>query len=160
MGNLRSTIGLSLSFLLVRVISFSLLLVRLRARGEHSVFSMSDLDSSLTLTVGAAIGVNAALISIITAWLSDLKLGHCSAGWWLNQKFCCMEIERGGVVGSGGGEEGCLDWIIWSNWTGLRWLFYILYAVRVSVSELSSAIPSDVVLSARDSSCSQAQQVI
>ena len=37
MGSLRSTIGLSLSFLLVRVISFSLLLVRLRARGEHSV---------------------------------------------------------------------------------------------------------------------------
>lgn len=78
---------------------------------------------------GAAIGVNAALISIITAWLSDLKLGHCSAGWWLNQKFCCWEIERGGVVGSGGGEEGCQDWIIWSNWTGFRWLFYIIYAV-------------------------------
>ena len=83
---------------------------------------------------GAAIGVNAALISIITAWLSDIKLGHCSTGWWLNQKFCCWEIEPGGIVGSGTSEEGCDDWIPWSSWSGISWIVYILYAVSLFIS--------------------------
>jgi chloride channel 3/4/5 len=36
-----------------------------------------------------------ALIAIVTDWLSDIKLGYCSSAWWLNQKFCCWEIEDG-----------------------------------------------------------------
>jgi chloride channel 3/4/5 len=81
-------------------------------------------------TAGAAIGINAALISIITVWLADLKQGHCSAGWWLNQKFCCWEIEANGMVGSGSSELGCEDWIPWSQWGALSWFMYLLYAVR------------------------------
>lgn len=38
-----------------------------------------------------------AIISIATEWASDLKQGHCSAGWWLNRKFCCWELmDKGG----------------------------------------------------------------
>lgn len=37
-----------------------------------------------------------ALITIVTDWLSDIKLGYCSNAWWLNQKFCCWEIENSG----------------------------------------------------------------
>lgn len=48
--------------------------------------------------LGAAIGLNSALIAIITDWLSDIKLGYCSHSWWLNQKFCCWEIEEDGKV--------------------------------------------------------------
>ncbi|PVU86703.1 hypothetical protein BB560_006620, partial [Smittium megazygosporum] len=41
--------------------------------------------------VGSAIGTITAFISIVTEWLSDIKLGYCSKNWWLNEKFCCWE---------------------------------------------------------------------
>ncbi|KAG0182210.1 glycerol ethanol, ferric requiring protein [Apophysomyces sp. BC1034] len=77
--------------------------------------------------VGAAIGLNSALIAIITDWLSDIKLGYCSNAWWLNQKFCCWEIE--------GQDGGCENWIHWSQTMHMgpdvffvKWLFYIGWA--------------------------------
>ncbi|CAG8468570.1 9921_t:CDS:10 [Paraglomus brasilianum] len=70
--------------------------------------------------VGAVIGLNAALIDIITEWLSDIKLGYCKNSWWLNQKFCCWEIER---------EDGsCDEWQNWSQHFIINWLFYIMFA--------------------------------
>ncbi|KAK4336235.1 Anion/proton exchange transporter GEF1 [Rhodotorula toruloides] len=68
--------------------------------------------------VGAIIGLNAALMSIMTAWLSDLKLGYCTQGWWLNRKFCCWEIEEG----------FCEDWVTWTGWSGVQWVVYVLFA--------------------------------
>lgn len=84
---------------------------------------------------GAAIGVNAALISIITSWLSDIKQGHCSAGWWLNKKLCCLEMESAdGIVDGGASEFGCHDWHQWSSWTLPAWLVYVLFALVFSTS--------------------------
>lgn len=68
---------------------------------------------------GACIGVNAALISIITKWLSDVKMGYCSDGWWLNQQFCCWEIDG----------EGCAAWRPWSTVGAARWIIYVIFAV-------------------------------
>ncbi|GAA5982172.1 hypothetical protein JCM11641_000610 [Rhodosporidiobolus odoratus] len=69
--------------------------------------------------VGAIIGFNAALMSILTAWLADLKLGYCASGqWWLNRKFCCWEIEEG----------MCEDWHSWTEWAGVQWVFYVGFA--------------------------------
>jgi chloride channel 3/4/5 len=97
--------------------------------------------------VGATIGLNAALISIITAWLSNLKMGYCQQGWWLNEKFCCWEIERSthvqeggviglggasGVLGAGGTEEGCEDWQTWTSFGLIRYLAYTFYSVLFS----------------------------
>lgn len=67
-----------------------------------------------------AIGVNAAIISVVTEWLSDLKLGRCSNGWWLNRKFCCWEIE---VEGS------CDDWLPWTHWSIITYFAYVLLAM-------------------------------
>lgn len=39
--------------------------------------------------VGAAIGLNAAFLNIVTEWLSDVKLGYCSTAFYLNENFCC-----------------------------------------------------------------------
>lgn len=50
----------------------------------------------LVFFIGAAIGLMSALIAIVTDWLSDIKLGYCPNAWWLNQKFCCWEIEDAG----------------------------------------------------------------
>ncbi|KAI7956875.1 hypothetical protein MJO28_003970 [Puccinia striiformis f. sp. tritici] len=96
--------------------------------------------------VGMTIGLNAALISIITAWLSNLKMGYCKQGWWLNSKFCCWEIERStstivregisiglsgasGVIGSGGTEEGCDDWQTWTSFGIIKFLVYTIYSI-------------------------------
>ncbi|BGP34275.1 glycerol ethanol, ferric requiring protein [Rhodotorula toruloides] len=57
-------------------------------------------------------------MSIMTAWLSDLKLGYCTQGWWLNRKFCCWEIEEG----------FCEDWVTWTGWSGVQWIVYVLFA--------------------------------
>ncbi|KAG2194553.1 chloride channel [Mucor mucedo] len=82
----------------------------------------------VVLLVGAAIGLNSALIAIITDWLSDIKMGYCSSAWWLNQKFCCWEIEED----EGG---GCDDWNSWSQFMHagpnvyvIEWFCYVLWA--------------------------------
>ncbi|KAB5588747.1 Chloride channel protein [Ceratobasidium theobromae] len=74
---------------------------------------------------GICIGLNAALISIVTEWLSDLKMGYCSDGWWLNQQFCCWEID--------GDEESCAAWRSWSAYWPGRYLVYVLLAMLFSL---------------------------
>ncbi|CAK5265424.1 unnamed protein product, partial [Mycena citricolor] len=75
--------------------------------------------------VGVCIGVNAAIISIVTEWLSDIKMGYCSDGWWLNEQFCCWEIE-------GDDTDGCDSWHPWSHVTIARWFIYVLFAAIFS----------------------------
>ncbi|KAI0759889.1 Cl-channel protein [Trametes elegans] len=75
--------------------------------------------------VGIGIGLNAAIISIVTEWLSDIKMGYCSDGWWLNQQFCCWEIE-------GGDEDTCDAWHQWSEAMLARWIIYVLFAAFFS----------------------------
>jgi len=41
--------------------------------------------------IGAAIGLNAAFINIVTEWLADIKLGYCKSAFYLNESFCCWE---------------------------------------------------------------------
>ncbi|KAL4073717.1 chloride channel [Scleroderma citrinum] len=69
---------------------------------------------------GVIIGANAALISIVTRWLSDIKMGYCADGWWLNQQFCCWEIDSD--------EEFCHSWHPWSTVSLARWLLYVIFA--------------------------------
>ena len=45
--------------------------------------------------VGAAIGLNAGFLNIITEWLSDIKLGYCTTAFYLNENFCCWGAENG-----------------------------------------------------------------
>lgn len=70
---------------------------------------------------GVGIGVISALMSIMTGWLSDIKLGRCTNGWWLSRKFCCLEI-----TGEG---ESCAEWKTWGGFPPLPWIAYIIYAV-------------------------------
>ncbi|KAL1412019.1 glycerol ethanol, ferric requiring protein [Vanrija albida] len=77
-------------------------------------------ESYVVITlVGIGIGFSAALMAIITGWLSDIKLGHCSTGWWLGRKFCCIEISEDG---------GCDEWHDWGSIPPFPWLVYITYA--------------------------------
>ncbi|KAG0360740.1 chloride channel [Gamsiella multidivaricata] len=76
--------------------------------------------------VGVVIGLNAAFIAICTEWLSDIKLGHCSYAWWLNQKFCCWGVES---------EDGyCEDWSAWSGFAIIDYVFYLVFATSFAAS--------------------------
>ncbi|KJY02505.1 voltage gated chloride channel like protein [Zymoseptoria brevis] len=67
--------------------------------------------------IGAAIGLNAAFLNIVTEWLSDIKLGHCTTGFYLNETFCCW-----------GAENGCDEWHRWSGFWPLNYLLYIIFS--------------------------------
>jgi chloride channel 3/4/5 len=61
-------------------------------------------------------------MSIMTSWLTDMKLGYCTTGWWLTQKSCCLEISDEG--------EGCAEWRNWGAVQPFMWLAYVFVAVR------------------------------
>ncbi|KAH7327963.1 voltage gated chloride channel [Stachybotrys elegans] len=67
--------------------------------------------------IGAVIGLNAALLNIITEWLSDIKTGYCTTGFYLNEKFCCW-----------GEDNGCPMWHRWSGFGPVNYLMYIIFA--------------------------------
>ncbi|KAJ7879634.1 Cl-channel protein [Mycena olivaceomarginata] len=48
-------------------------------------------------------------------------MGYCHDGWWLNQQFCCWEID-------GEGTDGCESWHPWSTVGVARWFIYVLFA--------------------------------
>lgn len=68
--------------------------------------------------IGAAIGLNAAFLNIITEWLADIKLGHCKTAFYLNEDFCCW-----------GEDNGCEDWHRWTGLEPVNYIIYILFAI-------------------------------
>lgn len=133
--NATRTIGQSMSAIMWRIIEggMSWFVVSLVGKLPHSPFRAIFLcffrcTDSLTrpTTTGAAIGLQAALSSILTTWLSDLKLGYCSQGWYLNHKFCCWEIE----------DELCEDWKTWTSFAAIQWGVYVGFAVSASFNML------------------------
>ncbi|KAI4255134.1 MAG: hypothetical protein LQ352_002704 [Teloschistes flavicans] len=75
--------------------------------------------------VGAAIGLNAGFLNIVTEWLSDIKLGYCTTAFYLNENFCCW-----------GDEKGCPEWHRWSSF----WIFnYFLYFTFSTIFALAAA---------------------
>ncbi|KAK9374520.1 chloride channel [Lipomyces chichibuensis] len=68
--------------------------------------------------IGASIGAIAAMLNIITEWLSDIKLGYCTTGFYLNEKFCCS-----------GADVGCPEWHQWSSWSIFNYLIFVILSV-------------------------------
>ncbi|KAI1746928.1 voltage gated chloride channel [Xylaria castorea] len=67
--------------------------------------------------IGAAIGLNAAFLNIITEWLGDVKTGYCTTAFYLNEKFCCW-----------GEDNGCPHWHSWTGFAPANYFIYILFA--------------------------------
>lgn len=65
---------------------------------RHKLWESYDAGQAwiVVTLVGAAIGLNAAFLNIVTEWLSDVKLGHCTTAFYLNENFCCYGAENGG----------------------------------------------------------------
>ncbi|KAI1645895.1 chloride channel protein [Daldinia loculata] len=66
--------------------------------------------------IGAAIGLNAALLNIITEWLADIKMGYCTTAFYLNENFCCW-----------GEDNGCDHWHRWTGFEPVNYLIYIMF---------------------------------
>ncbi|KAF2459093.1 chloride channel [Lineolata rhizophorae] len=67
--------------------------------------------------IGAAIGLNAGFLNIVTEWLSDVKLGYCTTAFYLNENFCCW-----------GTESGCDEWHRWSSFEPVNYIIYIIFS--------------------------------
>ncbi|KAI1345401.1 voltage gated chloride channel [Xylaria sp. FL0043] len=67
--------------------------------------------------IGAAIGLNAAFLNIITEWLADTKTGYCTTAFYLNEQFCCW-----------GEDNGCPEWHEWTGFEPFNYVIYILFA--------------------------------
>ncbi|KAI8851039.1 chloride channel [Chytridium lagenaria] len=61
--------------------------------------------------VGILTGWIAGYIDIGSGWLSDIKEGYCSAGFYLNRKFCCWHRPENAF---------CSEWITWSTAFGVK----------------------------------------
>jgi len=69
------------------------------------------------LSVSIVLALAASLISVITAWLSTLREGHCRAGWYVTR-------------------QACSDWADWPH--GVQWLVY--FALSVLLATLAGVI--------------------
>lgn len=76
--------------------------------------------------VGAAIGLNAGFLNIVTEWLSDIKLGYCTTGFYLNESFCCW-----------GAEKGCEEWHRWSSIWPVNYVLYFIFSTLFALASAS-----------------------
>ncbi|KAL7666831.1 Chloride channel protein [[Candida] zeylanoides] len=97
-----------------------------KQRANHTTTSTKERFLSVTLTwlvlglMGVSIGIIAATLNIMTAWLANIRLGHCSGAIHLNKSLCCP------------GEEQCTRWVPWFNVGVLEYAMYIGFSVIFS----------------------------
>jgi H+/Cl- antiporter ClcA len=72
-----------------------------RANWRYRVWASYDAAQGwiVVTIIGAAIGLNAAFLNIVTEWLSDIKMGYCETAFYLNEKFCCWGEDNGELDG-------------------------------------------------------------
>ncbi len=86
----------------------------------------------LVFLVGAVSGVLAGWIDVAGEWLSDLKVGYCSEGFYLNRLFCCWHVHA---------DDPCHQWVPWSVALGAQgfgahaasFFMYVIWAVGFAV---------------------------
>lgn len=69
--------------------------------------------------IGILTGLLAGYINISSEWLSDLKGGFCTEGYYLNEKFCCWLADG----------NACSDWRSWSESLGLSTESYVGWGI-------------------------------
>lgn len=73
--------------------------------------------------IGIIIGIIAAFINIVTEWLSDIKTGHCTVGFYLNREFCCSGYEE---------DELCREWRTWAPFSPANYLIYVIISTLLA----------------------------
>lgn len=94
--------------------------------------------------VGAAIGLNAAFLNIVTEWLSDVKLGYCTTAFYLNKDFCCWGEDSMYPANSrlvDGWELiiiACDGWHRWTPLWPINYILYFVFSVWLAIAPVSS----------------------
>lgn len=92
-------------------------------RGKATSLKVKLISSTQTWLVlalmGILIGLIASCLNIITAWLSSIRIGHCSNNLYLNKTFCCW----------GQDDENCPEWQHWSNFGLFNYIAYVLISL-------------------------------
>ncbi|KAM3509120.1 hypothetical protein MY11210_006459 [Beauveria gryllotalpidicola] len=73
--------------------------------------------------IGAAIGLNAAFLNIVTEWLADIKLGYCTTAFYLNENFCCW-----------GEDNGCSQWHRWTGFAPFNYFLYMAFGIKCIIA--------------------------
>ncbi|GAA5920641.1 hypothetical protein JCM1841_006972 [Sporobolomyces salmonicolor] len=63
----------------------------------------------VVVLTGMATGVVASCLDILSAWLSDLRLGACRDMWWMSRGLCCAGLDP---------SETCRAWRTWGEMVG------------------------------------------
>ncbi|GAA5868332.1 hypothetical protein JCM1840_005642 [Sporobolomyces johnsonii] len=63
----------------------------------------------VVVLTGMATGVVASCLDILSAWLSDLRLGACRDMWWMSRGLCCAGLDP---------SETCRAWRTWGEIVG------------------------------------------
>lgn len=48
----------------------------------------------VVVVTGVVVGTIASCLDILSAWLSDLRLGACKDMWWMSRGLCCAGLDR------------------------------------------------------------------
>ncbi|KAI3642083.1 hypothetical protein MP228_011638 [Amoeboaphelidium protococcarum] len=75
----------------------------------------------LIIIIGVLSGIASAWIDVVSEYLSDIKDGYCSDLWYLNQDFCCYEVDRA--------DAECTAWVEWKA----GFLMYPLTATLMAI---------------------------
>ncbi|CAG8540609.1 15699_t:CDS:10, partial [Gigaspora rosea] len=81
----------------------------------------------VVLAVGVISGILAAVITITTEWLNDIKEGYCKTGFYLNRKNCCWGYDDD--------RESCVEWVRWTTAFQAKsaaaefWTNYLIYII-------------------------------
>lgn len=88
---------------------------------KYKIYSFS-LNWLLLALMGVIIGTIASSLNIITSWLANIRMGHCSHGFYISKASCCW----------GQNESTCNSWIKWTNFEILNYFIYILVSLFLS----------------------------
>ncbi|KAF9269075.1 Cl-channel protein [Marasmius fiardii PR-910] len=97
------------------------------ARGILIPFFESMKMWLVVVGTGIGIGLIGAWLDVLVKWLSDLRVGRCTAGFLYNSVSCC----------SGFGPGECTEWQSWSNYLEVKHIFtesFLQISVYVSLA--------------------------
>ncbi|ORY65634.1 chloride channel [Leucosporidium creatinivorum] len=78
----------------------------------------------VVVATGIGTGAVASCLDILSAWLSDLRMGVCRDRWWMSKGVCCMGLDRG---------EVCNAWKVWGEGAGNSGHFILRSMTQYSV---------------------------
>ncbi|CAK7892744.1 anion/proton exchange transporter Gef1p [[Candida] anglica] len=87
----------------------------------------STLNWFVLALMGVTIGIIAACLNVMTAWMANIRLGHCSGAIYLNKSLCCIEE----------GEGKCEKWVNWSSYGIVNYMVYVLFSFVLSFTGAS-----------------------